>query len=68
MRNKAKYIVSLIFFLVLSFFTPTDEVHFFWEKLPIFNVLFGFVGCIVIIVGSKVLGRLFIQKDEDYYG
>jgi len=67
MRNKAKYIVSLIFFLVLSFFTPTDEVHFFWEKLPIFNVLFGFVGCIVIIVGSKVLGRLFIQKDEDYY-
>ena len=67
MRNKAKYIVSLILFLVLSFFTPTDEVHFFWEKLPIFNVLFGFVGCIVIIVGSKVLGRLFIQKDEDYY-
>lgn len=67
MRNKAKYIVSLILFLVLSFFTPTDEVQFFWEKLPIFNVLFGFVGCIVIIVGSKVLGRLFIQKDEDYY-
>jgi hypothetical protein len=67
MRKRAVYIVSLFFFLTLSLFTPVDEVHFFWEKLPIFHVLFGFVGCVVLMFGSKVLGRLFIQKGEDYY-
>jgi hypothetical protein len=67
MRKRVACIVSLFFFLALSLFTPVDEVHFFWEKLPIFNILFGFVGCIVLIFGSKALGKLFIRKGEDYY-
>jgi hypothetical protein len=67
MRKNAIYIVSLLLFLALSLFIPTEEVHFFWEKLPIFNVLFGIIGCIVLIIGSKALGKLFIQKDDDYY-
>jgi len=67
MRKNAIYIVSLLLFLALSLFIPTEEVHFFWENLPIFNVLFGIIGCIVLIIGSKALGKLFIQKDDDYY-
>ena len=27
----------------------------------------GFLGCIGIIVGSKLLGRKWLQKDERYY-
>jgi hypothetical protein len=33
---------------------------------PAFYAAYGFVGCIVIIIGSKWVGRL-LQRDEDYY-
>ncbi len=62
-----KMLVSIIVILGLSFFTPTGEVHFFWEKLPVFNSLFGFIGCIALILVAKALGKLFVQKDEHYY-
>jgi hypothetical protein len=29
--------------------------------------VFSFAGCAVIIVGSKWLGKRFIQRPEDYY-
>ena len=67
MMKYQKYAAGFIIVFMLSFFTPTDEAHFFWEKLPIFNILFGFACCILIIVVSKALGKLFIQKDENYY-
>jgi len=43
------------------------SVHFIWEALPIFNAMYGFIGCIVIIIGSKALGHYWLQKEEDYY-
>jgi len=43
------------------------EFHFFWERLPVFSALYGFIGCIVIILGSKVIGHLWLQKEEGYY-
>ena len=60
-----KYIAAFIF--ILSFFTPTGEMHFFWERLPVFEVLFGFFGCIVLIFFSKWFGKLLVQRDEQYY-
>lgn len=42
--------------------------YFFWEELPVFNALYGFIGCIVIIIGSKALGHYWLQRKEDYYG
>jgi hypothetical protein len=44
------------------------EVHFSWEAFPVFSALYGFIGCIVIILGSKAIGRLWLQRREDYYG
>jgi uncharacterized membrane protein len=43
------------------------EVHFFWERLPVFSAIYGFIGCIVIILGSKAIGHFWLQKKEDYY-
>ena len=43
------------------------EVHFFWEALPVFSAVYGFIGCIVIILGSKAIGHFWLQKKEDYY-
>jgi hypothetical protein len=62
-----KMLVSAIVILGLSFFTPTSNAHFFWEKLPVFYALFGFAGCIVLIIISKTLGKFFIKRDENYY-
>ncbi|MDP2968477.1 MAG: hypothetical protein Q8P64_04640 [Deltaproteobacteria bacterium] len=43
------------------------EVHFFWEAFPAFSALYGFIGCVVIIMGSKAIGHYWLQKREDYY-
>jgi len=34
---------------------------------PGYAASIGLFGCIVIIIGSKWLGKLFIQAPEDYY-
>ncbi len=44
------------------------HVEYWWHGLIGFDVIYGFVGCVAIIVISKKLGKLFIQRKEDYYG
>ena len=41
--------------------------HFWWEEIPVFSAVYGFVGCVFIIVASKALGHHWLQKEEDYY-
>jgi hypothetical protein len=53
--------------LALGFIAPPERVQHFWEKLPIFEAAFCFLGCLLIIFASKALGHLFLQKKEDYY-
>lgn len=51
--------------LVKLFLHP--HVHFWWEEIPAFSAIYGFVGCVIIIVVSKALGHHWLQKEEDYY-
>jgi hypothetical protein len=44
-----------------------SHAAFVWQELPVFSALYGFAGCILIIVVSKALGHHWIQKEEDYY-
>ncbi len=57
---------TLVLSLIVGFLVH-PKVHFFWEALPFFSALYGFVGCIAIILGSKALGHRWLQKKEDYY-
>jgi hypothetical protein len=41
--------------------------HYGWENLFGSYAIFGFLSCVAIIIVSKVLGKLFLQKPEDYY-
>lgn len=43
------------------------ERHYWWESIPGFYALFGFVGCVAIIFLSKWFGALLVQKSEGYY-
>jgi hypothetical protein len=45
----------------------TDHAHFWFEDLPGWGSLYGFVSCVAIIVVSKVLGKLWLMRPENYY-
>jgi hypothetical protein len=53
--------------MLLSWFFRPEHPHFWWEKIPMFDAFYGFLGCIIIVLGSKWLGHHGIQKNEDYY-
>jgi hypothetical protein len=38
-----------------------------WDRVPLFYGAYGFVGCTVIVVVAKALGKWWLQKREDYY-
>jgi len=52
---------------VLGFVFPYKHPHFWWQKIPVFDAIFGFIGCIIIIIFSKWLGHRWLMKDEHYY-
>ena len=41
--------------------------HHWWETIPFFWSIFGFLGCALIVYFSKGLGKLFLQQPEDFY-
>jgi hypothetical protein len=45
------------------------EVHhgFSFESWPGFYSLYGFIGCVTLVLGAKELRKL-IMRGEDYYG
>jgi hypothetical protein len=59
-------ILSILAGIFVHLYIP-HEVHFFWEKLPVFSALYGFIGCIIIIIISKAIGHIWLQKEENYY-
>ena len=64
---KCIFLISAGLSILLGLFFRPEHPHFWWEKIPAFDAIFGFLGCIFIVVGSKVLGHRWLQKDEDYY-
>jgi hypothetical protein len=37
------------------------------EAIPLFYAAFGFLGCLLLIVVAKLLGKVVLEKPEDYY-
>ena len=44
-----------------------DHAHFWFEDLPAWGSIYGLVSCVAIIVVSKLLGRLWLKRRENYY-
>jgi hypothetical protein len=70
-RLKAVTLVCIAVLVLLaladSFLVSKDEAHTAAEHIPAFWSIFGFVGCVLIIVLSKWYGHLGIMTREDYY-
>ncbi|HEV8319780.1 MAG TPA: hypothetical protein VGQ10_20365 [Vicinamibacterales bacterium] len=45
----------------------TDHAHFGFEDFPAWGSLYGLVSCVAIIVVSKLLGKLWLSRPENYY-
>lgn len=67
--NKGLIISGVIIFITLiadTFFVH-HHTYYWWHGFVGFDVLFGFFGCVLLIKVAKGLGKLFIQKQEDFY-
>jgi hypothetical protein len=53
--------------VVLPRVVGADEAHFWFEDVPPWGSVFGFVACVAIIVASKLLGKLWLTRPENYY-
>lgn len=45
----------------------TEHAPFVFEKIPIFNAIFGLILCVILGLGAKAYGHNLVMKEEDYY-
>ena len=53
--------------IVLPFLVQGEHHHFSFESWPAFGSCYGLVSCVVIVVGSKILGKVWLMRRENYY-
>ena len=63
--------VLRVFFVVCAGLAALDFVHHRhviheWENLWGFYAIFGFVACVLLVLGAKEMRKL-LMRDEDYY-
>lgn len=59
-------VISISLFLGL-FIHHESPANYIWKKISIFEAIFGFIGCLMLIFFAKALGRFLLERDEDYY-
>ncbi|HIE65308.1 MAG: hypothetical protein ABGX83_03620 [Nitrospira sp.] len=57
----------LALLMILDWFAPRHHAHFFWDSIPGFSAVFGFIACTILVFFSKGIGHAFLMKREDYY-
>jgi drug/metabolite transporter (DMT)-like permease len=73
LRKRLKTVVRVCFVLLAALividalFVNKEHAHTRIEHLPAFWSVFGFIGCVLIIIGSKWFGHTGIMTREDYY-
>lgn len=53
--------------IVVPIFFQSDHSHFWFERFPGWGSICGLVSCLVIIIFSKLLGKVWLTRHEDYY-
>jgi hypothetical protein len=73
LRTRLKTIIRVCFgvlaalIVVDGLFVSKEHAHTAAEHLPGFWSVFGFIGCVLIIILSKWFGHAGIMTREDYY-
>jgi hypothetical protein len=70
-RIKRGFYVALAAFALGEVAGPsiagTDHAHFRFEDIPAWGSAYGLVSCLLIVIVSKVLGKLWLTRPETYY-
>ena len=53
--------------IVLPLLVHGDEHHFSFESWPAWGSFYGLISCAAIIVLSKLIGKVWLMRSEDYY-
>lgn len=59
------FYASLVLLLILDFFVVKHPA-FHFEGVPNFFAAYGFISCVLLVLGAKVL-RSLVKKEEDHY-
>jgi hypothetical protein len=52
---------------VAPWFFYDEHAHFTFEDWPAFGSIYGFFSCVAIILVSKLLGKLWLMRPDNYY-
>ncbi len=52
--------------LVAADFIVHRHVYHEWENIPAFYAIYGFVGCVILVLVAKEM-RKILMRGEDYY-
>ena len=66
-RLKIVCLIVLAVVVALDFPIPRDHAAYWWDVMPGFDAVYGLISCLVIIFGSKAIGKLGIVRQENYY-
>jgi len=61
-----KIFYALCVVLVVMDFVVHRHIYHSWENIPAFYAIYGFVGCVALVVVAKAM-RKVLMKEEDYY-
>ncbi len=53
--------------IVLPIVFRGGHSHFSFESFPAWSSLYGFFSCVAIIVVSKLIGKAWLMRREDFY-
>ena len=57
----------LLFFFFFDLIFVEHQGTYWWQKLAGVNIIIGLAGAFILIYTAKTLGKLFIQRSENYY-
>jgi len=67
-RKKSRNIfLAILVFLVMIDPFISKHPYFDVEKIPAFYAVYGFFSCALIVAVSKILGKIWLQRGENYY-
>ncbi|MEM7257690.1 MAG: hypothetical protein AAF404_09905 [Pseudomonadota bacterium] len=52
--------------LVVADFVVHRHIYHDWENIPAFYAIYGFVGCVVLVLIAKEMRKVLMRR-EDYY-
>jgi hypothetical protein len=70
-RVKRVFYISLAAIALAEIIQPLifhgGHSHFSFENFPAWGSVYGLLSCVAIIVVSKLIGKLWLIRREDYY-